>query len=76
MSGLRLDILGWLLVPLVVVVIAVVWVRWRARPKGPVHPDESMAELARFRSAMARQTGQSDGPKAPGVTPERGAPNQ
>lgn len=54
MTNVRLDILAWLLVPLAVTVLAVLWARWRARPRGPADAHEGMADMLRFREAMAK----------------------
>lgn len=54
MTNVRLDILAWLLVPLAVTVLAVLWARWRARPRGPADAHEGMADMVRFREAMAK----------------------
>lgn len=53
-TTVRLDILAWLLVPLAVTVLAVLWARWRSRPRGPADAHESMADMVRFREAMAK----------------------
>lgn len=52
--NVRFDILAWLLVPLGVTVLALLWFGWRARPKGPGDAHEGVADMARFREAMAR----------------------
>lgn len=52
--NVRLDILAWLLVPLAVTVLAVLWVNWRSRDRGPIDAHEAMADLERFREAMTK----------------------
>lgn len=66
--NVRFDILVWLLVPLGATLLALLWLGWRARPKGPIDTHEGMAELVRFREAMAKplpglepRGGQGDG---------------
>ncbi|MEO6821216.1 MAG: hypothetical protein ABI468_01560 [Candidatus Nanopelagicales bacterium] len=52
--NVRLDILAWLLVPLGVTLVALFVVGWRARPKRPSDAHEGMAEMEKFREAMAK----------------------
>ena len=52
--NVRFDILAWLLVPLAVTLLALLWVGWRARPKGPADAQDGMADLLRFREAMSK----------------------
>ncbi len=63
--NVRFDILAWLLVPLAVTLLALLWVGWRARPKGPADAQDGMADLLRFREAMSKPL---PGPREP-VTP-------
>jgi len=49
-----MGVLAWLIVPAVATVVAIVWVNWSARPRGPVETHESLAERERFVNAMAR----------------------
>lgn len=51
---MRFDILAWLLVPLGVTLIALLVVAWRSRPRSPADAHDGMAELVRFREAMAK----------------------
>lgn len=46
--------LVWTAAPLVVTVLAAVWVSWRARPRRPGDPIDTVEEHARFRAALAR----------------------
>ena len=62
--NVRLDILAWLLVPIAVTALALVWVAIRARPKRPVDAHGGMADLMRFQQAMARPLPGIDGPAA------------
>jgi hypothetical protein len=51
------QILAWTLgLPTVATVLAIVWVVWSSRPRGPVETRESVAEHERFSRAMAAQT--------------------
>jgi hypothetical protein len=52
--NVRLDILVWLLVPLGATLVALFVVGWRARPKRPSDAHEGMAEMEKFREAMAK----------------------
>lgn len=49
-----MGVLAWLIFPVVAVVLAIFWVNWSARPRGPVEAHESLAERERFVQAMAR----------------------
>ena len=51
---MRIDVLGWLLIPNVATVIALAIMGFRHRSRPPVDAEEGMAELARFRAAMDR----------------------
>ncbi|HVW80686.1 MAG TPA: hypothetical protein VHB69_07090 [Mycobacteriales bacterium] len=53
-----MGVLAWLGAPAVATVVAIVWVNWAARPRGPVEVEQSLAERERFKAAVAR----SDGP--------------
>ncbi|HET8970128.1 MAG TPA: hypothetical protein VFN19_03635 [Candidatus Nanopelagicales bacterium] len=64
--NVRLDILAWLLVPIAVTVLALIWVAFRARPKRPVDAHGGMADLLRFQEAMAKPLPGPDGPVAAG----------
>lgn len=52
--NIRYDILAWLLVPLAVTLVALAFVAWRARPKGPADAHDGVAGMARFRDAMSK----------------------
>lgn len=52
--NLRYDILAWLLVPLAVTLVALAFVAWRSRPKGPADAHDGVAGMARFRDAMSK----------------------
>ncbi len=52
--NIRFDILAWLLVPLAVTLVALAFVAWRARPKGPADAHDGVAGMARFRDAMSK----------------------
>jgi hypothetical protein len=47
-------ILAWTLgLPTVATAMAIGWVHWTARPRGPVAPHESVAAHERFKAALA-----------------------
>jgi hypothetical protein len=46
----------------VATLIAIVWVNWAARPRGPVETEQSLAERERFKAAFARQLSVVDPP--------------
>jgi hypothetical protein len=48
------GVLAWLGVPAVATIVAIVWVNWAARPRGPVETEQSLAERERFKAAFAR----------------------
>jgi hypothetical protein len=41
-------------VPAVATIVAIVWVNWAARPRGPVEAEQSLAERERFKAAFDR----------------------
>jgi hypothetical protein len=47
-----MGVLAWLGVPAVATLLAIVWVNWAARPRGPVETEESLAERERFKAAF------------------------
>ena len=49
-----MGVLAWLGVPAAATILAIAWVHWTARPRGPVETRESLADFERFRSAMSR----------------------
>jgi hypothetical protein len=49
-----MQVLAWLLIPLVATLLGIAWVVWRSREPKPVDPEQGMEELARFREAMAK----------------------
>jgi len=46
--------LVWTLAPVVVTLVAIGWVSWRSRPRGPGDPIDTIEQHARFRAALAR----------------------
>jgi hypothetical protein len=59
-----MGILVWTLgLPTVATVLAVLWVMWSSRPRGPVQTHESVAEHERFKRAMAGQTRVTEPPR-------------
>ncbi len=49
-----MQVLAWLLIPLVATVLGIAWVVWRSREPKPVDPQQGMEEMARFREAMEK----------------------
>jgi hypothetical protein len=49
-----MQVLAWLLIPLVATVLGVVWLVWRSREPKPADPEQGMEDLARFREAMEK----------------------
>jgi hypothetical protein len=52
-----MGVLAWLGVPAAATLVAIVWVNWAARPRGPVETEDSLAERERFKAAFDRQAG-------------------
>ena len=49
-----MGILAWTLgLPTVATVLAIGWIHWTTRPRGPVETHESLAEHERFKAALA-----------------------
>lgn len=60
-----MGILVWTLgFPTVATVLAIAWVTWSNRPRGPVEPHESVAEHERFTRALATPIPQRRAPRA------------
>ena len=54
-----MGILVWTLgLPTVATALAVAWVMWSQRPRGPIETHVSVAEHERFKRAMAQQVRQ------------------
>lgn len=52
-----MAILAWTLgLPTVATVLAIGWVHWAARPRGPVEARESVAAYERFKQALSSPT--------------------
>ena len=49
-----MQVLAWLLIPLVATVLGVAWLVWRGREPKPADPEQGMEDLARFRQAMEK----------------------
>jgi len=49
-----MSILAWTLgLPTVATIMAIFWVHWAARPRGPVEARDSVAQHERFKAALA-----------------------
>jgi hypothetical protein len=55
-----MGVLAWLGVPAVATLVAIVWVNWAARPRGPVEIEQSLAERERFKAAFDRSGAKVD----------------
>jgi hypothetical protein len=52
-----MSILVWTLgLPTFATVVAIGWVHWSSRPRGPMGTHESLAEHERFKAALAAST--------------------
>ena len=60
-----MEVLGWLLIPLVALVLGLVWAEWRSRDPKPADPEQGMEDLARFRQAMEKPLPTQSRPLAP-----------
>jgi hypothetical protein len=49
-----MGVLAWLGVPAAATLLAIVWVHWASRARGPIETDESLAERERFVAAFAQ----------------------
>ncbi len=49
-----MEVLGWLLIPVVALVLGLAYVAWRSRDPRPADAEQGMEELARFREAMEK----------------------
>jgi hypothetical protein len=77
-----LIILVWTLgLPTVATLLAIAWVSWSTRPRGPAETHESVAAHERFKKAMAKPPAPRRGgrppappkPRRPADTPSRRA---
>lgn len=62
-----MGVLAWLGAPAIATLIAIVWVNWAARPRGPVETEESLAERERFKAAFAHPVSVIDPPAPQGA---------
>ena len=62
------EAMAWWLIPIVATLLAVVWVSWRARPRRPVDPHESLAAHRRFTEALSPPTPSARAAESPKVT--------
>ena len=49
-----MQVLAWLLIPLVATALGLAWAVWRSREPKPADPEQGMEDLARFREAMEK----------------------
>jgi hypothetical protein len=49
-----MEVLGWLLIPLAALLLALVWAAWRTRERKPMGAEQGMEDMARFRQAMEK----------------------
>jgi hypothetical protein len=74
-----MGILVWTLgLPTVATLLAIVWVTWSSRPRGPVETHESVAAHERFKKAMATppQPRRGGAPKPPAPRRPADAPSR
>jgi hypothetical protein len=48
-----MGVLAWLGIPAGATALAIIWVQWSNRTRGPVEIQESLAERERFKAAFA-----------------------
>jgi hypothetical protein len=48
-----MSVLLWLAVPGAATILAIVWVHWSSRTRGPIEVNDSLAERERFKAAFA-----------------------
>lgn len=48
-----MGVLAWLGVPAAATGLAIVWVQWSSRARGPVETSQSLAERERFKAAFS-----------------------
>jgi hypothetical protein len=53
-----MEAMAWWLIPIVATLLAVAWVTWRARPRRPADPHQSLAAHRRFTEALSPPTDQ------------------
>lgn len=66
--------MAWWLIPIVATLLAVVWVTWRARPRRPADPHQTLAAHKRFTEALTPPT--DIGGHEPLDEPEDATPEQ
>jgi len=75
------SVLLWWLIPVIATLIALAWVALRNRPSRPADAAQGMAEMERFREAMAKPLpplrrpaeGEGDPSTSPSATERRSA---
>lgn len=61
-----MAILVWTLgLPTVATLLAIVWVHWSQRPRGPVETHESVAAYERFKAAFGAPAQRTSSPSEP-----------
>jgi hypothetical protein len=60
-----MGVLAWLGVPAAATILAIVWVHWASRTRGPAETAESLAERERFVAAFARPQPRRRAPQRP-----------
>ena len=73
-AGDELIILVWTLgLPTVATLLAIAWVSWSSRPRGPAETHESLAAHERFKKAMAKPPAPRRSTPAKAPSPRRRA---
>lgn len=67
--------LVWLVIPAVATLLAIAWVSWSSRTRGPEETHDSVAAYARFRAALSESTGTSSATSDPTGPPAPGPPD-
>jgi hypothetical protein len=49
-----MGVLAWLGIPAGATILAIIWVNWSARPRGPIETHQSLAQRERFKAACAK----------------------
>ena len=60
-----MEVLGWLLIPLVATVLGLAWAAWHSRERKPVAAEQAMQDRARFREAMEKPLPPGGRPSTP-----------
>ncbi len=65
-----MEVLVWLLIPLVATLLGLAWAAWHSRERKPVAAEQAMQDLVRFREAMEKPLPPGGRPAAPADEPD------